>query len=119
VNSPWPDQPRAREEALLAQVPAELRRFYSASDGFVTPLGVSIYGLADLAERNDTYEIPEYCAGFLLIGDDSGGIGFLVALCSEDTPVFSSDLGDLDPAGFVRQDESLADWLARLTAQAT
>lgn len=96
----------------MARMPAELRRLYSESDGFVSPLGISVYGSADLLERNDTYEIPEYCPGFLLIGDDSGGRGFLVALDSTETPVFSSGLGDLAVAGFVREAESLTEWLS-------
>ena len=31
-------------------------------------------------ERNETYQIREYCPGFLGIGDDSGGQIFLLSL---------------------------------------
>jgi hypothetical protein len=39
----------------------------------------TVYGVADLAERNATFETAGYCPGFLLIGDDSGGRGFLLS----------------------------------------
>lgn len=79
--------------------------------GFVTDAGISVYGPSGIDERNETYEVSTYAPGFTLIGDDSGGRGFLVRNDAEDSPVFSSDLGDLDPAGFKAIAPQLAAWV--------
>lgn len=96
-------------------LPDAVAQFYQRGDGMLIPEGVSIYPLADLAERNQTFEIADYCPGFLLVGDDSGGRGFLVRLNTADPPVFSSGLGDLEPAGFRQEGPRFSEWVAQLS----
>ena len=95
-------------------LPRTLDELLRLSNGFLTPAGIHLYGTDDLAERNQTFEIAEYCEGHLLIGDNSGGKGFLMRLGSEDAPVYSSDLGDLEVTGFQKEADSLQDWVDRL-----
>jgi len=95
-------------------LPGALRQLLKLSNGFLTPGGVHLYGTGDLAERNQTFEISEYSQGYLLIGDDSGGKGYLMRLGDEDSAIFSSGLGDLDVAGFRQEAATLQEWIDAL-----
>ena len=46
------------------------------------PIGdfVLIYGLADVVERNETYEVQRYLDGWFAIGDDGAGSAILMKL---------------------------------------
>ena len=67
-----------------------------------------------MLERNTTYEISIYCPEYLLVGDDSGGRGFLIRSESDDLAIYSSDLGDLGPEDFEQEATSLQDWISSL-----
>ena len=41
---------------------------------------VFLYGQTDLAERNETFEIPSYLPGWVAIGDDGAGTAILMRL---------------------------------------
>ena len=94
--------------------PHSLQELLKLSNGFITARGIHLYGTNDLVDRNATFEINEYCVGYLLIGDNSGGKGYLMCLTEEDHSIYSSDLGDLDVAGFKRESASLEEWLNQL-----
>ncbi|MBO9873710.1 MULTISPECIES: hypothetical protein [Xanthomonas] len=74
--------------------------------------GLLLYAAADLAERNATFEIARYLPGHVLIGDDSGGQGVLVALVAPAYPVFLCDLGALAEEECVPLAASALDWIA-------
>lgn len=97
--------------ALAVNLPSSLVDLYARTDGFLTPQGVGLYAAADLAERNETFEVGEYSPGFLLIGDNSAGRGYLLSLDPADQRVYSSDLGDLGPEDFEVEADSLAAWI--------
>lgn len=86
----------------------------SAEDDFLADDGTAVYSADSRVERNDTYEVERYAPGFVLIGDDGGGRGFLVRADDPDSPVFSSDLGDLDPANFDVESPDLPSWISSL-----
>jgi hypothetical protein len=54
---------------------------------------VSVYGPDEIAERNRTYEIPDYAPDLLLIGDDGGGDGLFIARDDADPGVVIIGLG--------------------------
>ncbi|AZH80467.1 hypothetical protein CSX12_13195 [Microbacterium sp. Y-01] len=93
---------------------AQLAWLYEACDGFLTDAGITVYEAADIVERNVTFEVAEYAPGFVVFGDDSGGRGFLLHAATPDSPVYASDLGDLDPGRFDVVGEDLAAWVAGL-----
>jgi hypothetical protein len=96
----------------LGDVPhPRLLDVYAHTDGFYADGGVTVYEALSLAERNDTFEVGVYAPGYLLIGDDSGGRGFLLAVDVPESPVYVSDLGDLHPPGFEVAGTSMAAWL--------
>ncbi|MBD0675635.1 hypothetical protein ACIQOW_30600 [Kitasatospora sp. NPDC091335] len=107
------DVARARSGIPLG-LPAPLLALWSVRDGLLTAAGVTVYPAGCIGERNTTYEVGRYAPGFLLIGDDSGGRGFLLRADDPDCAVFSSDLGDLDPAGFDVESTHFASWAESL-----
>ncbi|MFF4195541.1 SMI1/KNR4 family protein [Nonomuraea sp. NPDC001831] len=107
------DVMRARAETAMS-LPAPLVALWRVRDGLHTESGVVVYSAGDIGERNATHEVARYAPGFLLVGDDSGGCGFLLRADDPDSAVFSSDLGDLDPAGFDVVAADFASWIESL-----
>ncbi|BEU27124.1 SMI1/KNR4 family protein [Paraburkholderia caribensis] len=99
------------ESAMKVKFPSAYKDLLSYADGALLDSGISLYRLDDLAERNETYEVDDYCRGYLLIGDDSGGKGFLIKLENDDPSVVSSGLGDLDPSDFSPVATTLQEWV--------
>lgn len=69
------------------------------------------YALADLLERNQTYETREYCPGWLTIGDDSGGSAIVVAPDKWPTPAYLVGHGSMSRADFVEVAADLDEWV--------
>lgn len=88
------------EKQLGIQLPGDYVQFLMFSDGCLLESGLSLYSLQDLVERNQTYEIFEYTPGYLLVGDDSGGLGILLSLDANNKNIYTSGLGDLSVSGF-------------------
>lgn len=49
-------------------------------DDFIANDLVVLYGRGSFIERNETYEVRQHCPGFVTIGDDSGGMQFILPL---------------------------------------
>ncbi|RIQ14405.1 hypothetical protein [Jiangella rhizosphaerae] len=75
---------------------AELWRM---TPGLYLANGTAIYGPHSICERNTTYEVEEYSPGWVLIGDDGGGAGYLMrrqgTVGGRDGEVYRLDLGAL------------------------
>ncbi|AKN95341.1 hypothetical protein ACU10_15605 [Xanthomonas oryzae pv. oryzicola] len=95
-------------------MPAQLRAFYQEADGFITPSGHTLYDLSSLKERNETYEVDVYATGYILIGDNSGGLGYLLSTTGDEKYVYSSDMGDMSPKYFQKESQTLEDWIVAL-----
>jgi len=87
----------AIEDMINFQLPAEYRTVLKYTNGLSSASGVLIYGTEEIIERNETWEVNEYAKGYLAIGDDGGGIVFLMALNTEESKVFSVGSGDMNP----------------------
>jgi hypothetical protein len=88
-------------EQLIAHADPAYRRWLDAvADDVLVDNGVALRCRDTLAERNVTYEIATYLPGYLMIGDDSGGNGFLIACDQASGPVFRVDLGSLHEDDF-------------------
>jgi hypothetical protein len=84
-------------EQLVARTdPAYQRWLDAATDDVVTAAGAVVYRRESLPERNTTYEVGEWLAGYLMIGQE-GDRGFFLK-CDGGGPVFSADLGGLGEA---------------------
>lgn len=99
------------ETTLGVRLPAAYRELLRHSNGVLLANGVSLYSTHDLWERNASYDVLTSCPGYLLIGDDSGGRGFLVDTCDDAARIYASGLGVLDPAEFATFASGLQDWV--------
>lgn len=55
-----------------------LAELWRITPGLLLDDGTRIYGPDEIAERNETFQVAEYSPGWALVGDDSGGTGYLV-----------------------------------------
>ena len=81
-------------------------------DGYLNEEGLKLYSQKEIKQRNETFEIQEYLKDFILIGDDSGGLGFLL---HKDGKVYSCDLGFLDEDGMELQASSLEEFICLIS----
>ncbi|MCL1853669.1 MAG: SMI1/KNR4 family protein [Peptococcaceae bacterium] len=101
----------ALEASMNMAFPEDYKIFLRYSDGLYLENGVSLYSANEIIERNTTYEISDYCEGFLLIGDDSGGRGFLINVQKSGSKVYNSGFGDLNPPDFRTVANSFQEWV--------
>jgi hypothetical protein len=101
----------AAERALGAPIPPSLAGLLRVSDGLRTDT-VTSYAAEELAERNQTFEVAEYLPGRVLIGDNGGGVGFLIAASAGDPAVVPVGLGSLLESDLEVVAESLSAWAA-------
>ncbi|MBT1266028.1 MULTISPECIES: SMI1/KNR4 family protein [Pseudomonas] len=97
------------ERQLEEKIPCEYKFLLSQSNGVWHKNGLVIYAIEDVFERNETMGAIKYAAGYLAIGDDSGGRAILVPY--EGTGVYIVDQGSMDPDDFDRVGASLTDWV--------
>ncbi|MFF2350576.1 hypothetical protein ACFVVL_12410 [Kitasatospora sp. NPDC058115] len=95
-------------------LPAPLAALWRVTDGLMTEAGVTVYPAGCIGERNATYEVARYAPGFVLVGDDSGGRGFLLRTDDPGSAVYASDLGDLEPGDFEVESADFASWIESL-----
>ena len=96
---------------LHGVIPRLLREIWLHSNGLAMPAGFVLYGTADIAERNATFEVAQYAPDHLAIGDDSGGRMILTRATADETTVCHSDMGDLQPARFAALSGNLVSWI--------
>lgn len=100
------------EQLIALTDPAYGRWLGSVGDDVGVGNGVLLYCRETLRERNATFEVADYAPGHLLIGDDSGGSGFVIACAGVAGPVFRVDLGSLDEDDFVVVAATFQAWAA-------
>lgn len=93
------------------QLPVDYVSLLQFSNGLLLSNGLHIYSAEDIIERNTTYEVHEYCPEHFLIGDDSGGTGFLLSQDENNKTIYSSGLGDLYPPEFRIVSSDIQAWI--------
>ncbi|GAA4581861.1 hypothetical protein GCM10023176_62750 [Micromonospora coerulea] len=82
-------------EQLVSRTDAAYQRWLAAvTDDVAAAAGVVVYCRESLLERNTTYGIGEWLAGYLMIGQE-GDRGFFLRCDDGGGPVFWADLGGL------------------------
>jgi hypothetical protein len=99
------------ESWLEAKLPSGYADFLAAHQEALYGDRVLMYGASSLQERNETLETKTYCAGYIAIGDDSGGRAVVIALAEPLHQVFLVDMGYMDPDGFQPIPLPFDDWL--------
>ena len=99
------------EQTMAIHLPQQYKNVLQEGNGFSLTNGVLIYGTEEIIERNETWEVNEYAKGYVAVGDDGGGMVFLMALEKEDCQVFVVDCGDMNPLHAKLVSSSLSEWL--------
>ncbi|KUF34864.1 MULTISPECIES: SMI1/KNR4 family protein [Lysinibacillus] len=99
------------EKGLTFHLPQVYRYVLKEMNGLSFTNGVLIYGTVELLERNETWEVAEYAKGYIAIGDDGGGMVFLMNRQGEDGHVFAVDCGDMNPQHATLITSDLNKWL--------
>ncbi|MEV5200888.1 SMI1/KNR4 family protein [Streptomyces sp. NPDC053720] len=92
-----------------------IARLWRSTPGVLLDNGVHVYGPHLIKERNETFEVPRYAPGWVLVGDDSGGDGLFMRRHGRDrTTLYRLGLGaageDIGAAGEPVTDDLLG-WL--------
>ncbi|WBX75031.1 SMI1/KNR4 family protein [Tenacibaculum ovolyticum] len=77
----------------------------------VNNLGIYLYSINDLIERNETYEVPEYEPDYFLIGQD-GDLAFFIKKDNSEQ-IFSNDLGALGSLDMENESKDINELLTR------
>jgi hypothetical protein len=75
--TPAPTAVERRPTGLRAPNPV-LDEFWRYSRGLMLDDGTHVYADDEIVERNETFQVAEYAPDWALIGDDSGGRGYLM-----------------------------------------
>ena len=98
------------ERCLGCVLPDAFRDVLRASNGLDTDEGAILYGTDEIAERNETWGVRAACPDLLAIGDDSGGMVFVMAAKREAREVKQAGVGDLNDRAVVHMD--VVAWVA-------
>ncbi|MFL0079408.1 SMI1/KNR4 family protein [Tenacibaculum maritimum] len=77
----------------------------------VNNLGIYLYGINDLIERNETYEVLEYEPDYFLIGQD-GDLAYFIKKDNSEQ-IFSNDLGALGSLDMENESKDINELLTR------
>ena len=92
-------------------LPSDYSRYVSSVSGNqLVNSFVLIYSLEEIIERNETFEVKEFCPGYLAIGDDSGGSA--IVLCLETGNIGIVDHGSMMPGDIHSLADCFQEWQA-------
>jgi len=72
---------------------------------------IHIYNSEELIERNECYETQEYASGWFTVGDDGGGMAFMMSLDENSRQVYKVDHGSMDPNDFELVTSNFNTWI--------
>ncbi len=106
-----PEALAGAEAGLGRPLHPDYAAFLRLSDGLYTGGNLVLLDADSIAERNRDYEVAEYLPGYLMIGDDSGGMALL--LRDQEPAVFEVDMGVMMASELRVSADSLAQLLIR------
>ncbi|MDO6527290.1 SMI1/KNR4 family protein [Motilimonas sp. 1_MG-2023] len=98
------------EQYFDSPLPKEYREFLSSHQGELDG-DVYLYLPEDLIERNECYETKEYAPGYISIGDNGGGMAFILSLNENDSNVYAVGRGSMVPSLKELVSSSFQKWL--------
>lgn len=87
-------------------------RMFLESNPSIPNEDIQLYNASNVIERNHCYETKTYAPGFINIGDDSGGMAFILSLTAADPMVYRVGHGSMDPQYAELVAHSFSQWLA-------
>ena len=100
------------EERFNKSFPDQYINLLKETNGFYSNKA-HLYSTEILLERNQTYNVEEFCPEYFNIGDDAGGSAILIKYDTSDTSVYLVGHGAMDPAHvfYERIGNNLPGWL--------
>jgi hypothetical protein len=100
-------------ELGVGKIPEDFQQFLDNCNGLYLNNGTKLYSTSEIVERNKTFEVDKYAPGYLMIGDDSGGLAILIPKNTKDgmSNVYVVDQGVLDADYMKLVSEGLIDWI--------
>lgn len=100
------------EAWLGRRLPEPYRSFLTATpDEFLAGDRTLVYGRDSVVERNETYQSREYCPGYLMVGDDSGGSAVVLSLTGG--TVHRVGMGAMTEEWFESVAPGFTEWVSR------
>lgn len=91
-------------------IPIPYKEFLQNENGISFNGGAILYSLDELKQMNDNFEIQEYQPNYLAIGDDGGGLVFLMRQEPDAKEVICVDMSDYDIELPFYRIENFTDW---------
>lgn len=91
-------------------IPNQYQDFLKQQDGCIFDSGVKLYGLDDLKETNESLQVHMYQPDYIAIGDDSGGLIFLMKQELNAKEIFVVDIADYDLETAFCKISNFKDW---------
>lgn len=109
LNPPAQRQDIADLQSRMSLVlPQAYVDFLQVCNGLTSSGGLVLHEIDALPARNQDYEVPEYLAGYFMIGDDSGGQAILI---DAEGRIFEVGMGVMDARFLEQSADSLEDLL--------
>ncbi|ACL76729.1 SMI1/KNR4 family protein [Ruminiclostridium cellulolyticum] len=99
------------ESEMGLKLPKVFKELLYLSNGFVTDDGIAIFGTDIIAERNLTYEVPEYAEGYIAVGSNGGGKFLLMLANEESTQLLQVDCGVMNPEYATLVTTDFSEWI--------
>lgn len=91
-------------------IPTPYKEFLQNENGISFNGGAILYSLDELKQMNDNFDIQEYQPNYLAIGDDGGGLVFLMRQEPDAKEVICVDMSDYDIESPFYRIENFTDW---------
>lgn len=91
-------------------IPNQYQDFLKQQDGCIFDSGVRLYELDELKEMNECLQVQMYQPGYMAIGDDSGGLIFLMKQELNAKELFVVDIADYDLETAFCKISNFKDW---------
>ncbi len=103
------------EIALGFSLPESYIALLKVTDGLSCNGNLVLLEASDLASRTSDYEVSEYLPGYLMIGDDSGGVALVMQLAGQ--AIYEVDMGVMDASDLRKSADSLEQLLLELAGK--
>lgn len=100
------EQVKQAEAELGSALPPSYAALLAQTDGLSCDGRLVLLATQGIASRNADYEVAEYLPGYVMIGDDSGGVAIVMRV-GGDEAVYEVDMGVMDSSDLRRSANSL------------
>ncbi|PIB11561.1 SMI1/KNR4 family protein [Vibrio rotiferianus] len=90
---------------MKLDIPLPYLQFLRLSNGLYSGEELVLLEIEEIEVRNNDYEVQEYLPGYVMVGDNSGGIALVMN--SDEDFVYEVDMGSMDVESMKKSADSL------------